>query len=103
MSKACYYVITNDDCFGSLTKTPSLRWAEDETIAEHHEREKEWFFHTIAHLIAFADCYDDTVDEIVWDGRPVHYTGWQPGMTIEFADDETGEIVYSGCFPEWDH
>lgn len=103
MSKACYYVVNNDDCFGAATKTVNLTWTEDETIAEHHERERRHFFWEVAYRIAFSDCSDESIDEIVWDGRPVHYTGWQPGMTIEFADDETGEIVYSGCFPEWDH
>lgn len=61
------------------------------------------FFRKVAERIAFADCGDEQVSEIVYDGEPCHYTGWQPGMVIEFASDLTGEIVYSGSFPEWDH
>jgi len=61
------------------------------------------FFRKVAERIAFADCSDEQVSEIVFDGEPCHYTGWQPGMVIEFASDITGEIVYSGSFPEWDH
>lgn len=52
---------------------------------------------------AWADC-DDTyrIDEIMCDGRELHYVGWQPGMLFEF-ESEDGGIVYSAEFPQWDH
>jgi hypothetical protein len=53
---------------------------------------------------AWDDC-DDTyrIDEIMCDGRELHYVGWQPGMLFEFKDLTTGEIVYSAKFMQWDH
>lgn len=53
-------------------------------------------------------CFDDIdtsyeVDEIVCRGRLLSYVGWQPDMLFEFKDVETGEIVYSAHFPNWEH
>ena len=101
MSHASYYVTGCDDIY--TTHTVSVNWMLDETTEQYQDRLRRAFFRHVAELFAFNDCYDEGVDEIVWDGRHVHYTGWQPGMVLEFADDETGEIIYSGCFPEWDH
>jgi hypothetical protein len=52
---------------------------------------------------AWSDC-DDTyrIEEIMCDGEPVFYKGWQPGMLIEFYD-LNGTIVYSAEFMCWDH
>ena len=57
-----------------------------------------------AQFYAWRDC-DDTYDivEIMWAGHPVEYLGWQPDMLFEFRDIESGEILYSAYFPEWDH
>lgn len=57
---------------------------------------------TVCKTICFSDCTDEHVIKIVYHGKEIHYTGWQPGMVLEFANDE-GEIVWSGCFPEYDH
>ena len=102
MSHATYYVTADDDIFTTHTE-PSVCWLDDDTPERYAERRTKAFFRKVAELFAFNDCYDLGVDEIVYNGRHIHYTGWQPSMVIEFADDETGEIVYSGCFPEWDH
>lgn len=53
-------------------------------------------------------CFDDIdtsyeIDEIVCGGRLLSYVGWQPGMLFEFKDVESGEIVYSAEFPNWEH
>lgn len=102
MSHACYYVIQIDGTYHTTTASVSTAmW--DETPEQYNERLFRAFFRTLAERVAFNDCTDEVLDEIVWEGRHVHYVGWQPGMVIEFADDETGEIVYSGAFPEWDH
>lgn len=52
---------------------------------------------------AWDDC-DDTyrIDEIMCDGEPLFYKGWQPGMLFEFYD-LNGTIVYSAEFMCWDH
>lgn len=95
-SHASYYVVGSDGTYYTKTvgRTEGL---------EDYELYKRAFFRAVAERIAMSDCGDDTVEEIVYDGEPCHYTGWQPGMVIEFASDITGEIVYSGSFPEWDH
>lgn len=59
-------------------------------------------FRDAAEAYCFADCTDQTVKEIVCEGKRVFYLGWQPGMLYEFVD-ESGKTVFSSCFPEWDH
>ena len=60
--------------------------------------------HTAAKFYAFDDL-DDTyyIDSIWCDGKELEYVGWQPGMLFEFREVDTGKIVYSAEFPEWDH
>ncbi len=67
------------------------------------ERRDDWLLATVAKHHAFSDCGGYDVVEVVVDGRRVEYVGWQPGMLYEFADCETGEIVWSMHFPEWNH
>lgn len=59
---------------------------------------------TAAQFYAFSDC-DDTyvVDRIMCNGVELEYAGWQPGMVYEFFETESGKIVYSNAFPQWDH
>lgn len=62
----------------------------------------EEMFYEAARFYAFSDL--DTgmrITRIVCEGRNCHYTGWQPDMVIEFANDK--EIVWGGQFPQWDH
>ena len=58
----------------------------------------------VSKRICFSDC-DDTYDviKIIYRGRDVHYTGWQPGMVMEYKFTDTGDEAWSGCFPEYDH
>lgn len=67
------------------------------------ERRDDWLLLTVAKHIAFSDCGGYDVIEVVVDGRRVEYSGWQPGMLIEFVDCETGEFVWDCCRPDWDH
>lgn len=95
-SHASYYVTEDSD--GQYI-TRSVGYPGDLTPDQY----KRYFFRKLAEFVAFDDCHDERLDEIVYDGEPCEYVGWQPGMLIEFRSIETGEIVYSGSFPEWDH
>ena len=54
-------------------------------------------------IYAWSDCdYTYQIEEIMCDGEPLFYKGWQPGMLFEFYD-LNGTIVYSAEFMEWDH
>ena len=61
-------------------------------------------FTLISKHYCFSDC-DDTYEvcEIFAYGKRVEYTGWMPGMNFEYRFVETGEVVWKGCFPHWDH
>ena len=67
------------------------------------EKRNDWLLYTVAHHLAFSDCGGWEVDEIVIDGEPIEYIGWQPGMLYEFRSVATGQIVWSASFPQWDH
>ena len=47
--------------------------------------------------------FEYDVEAIYVEGRRVKYMGWQPDMLYEFYDAETGEVVWSHKFPNWDH
>ena len=61
----------------------------------------QWFAE-LAHTLAFSDCSDEEVILIIYEGKEIHYVGWQPDMLYEFAD-EAGNIIWSNSFPQWDH
>jgi hypothetical protein len=60
--------------------------------------------HYAAKFYAFDDL-DNTfsIVKLVFKGKELEYAGWQPGMLFEFFEVESGKIVYSNEFPEWDH
>ena len=60
------------------------------------------FFREVSRIICFDDIEPRTVVEIVWHGKKVFYRGWKPGMLFQY-EDESGELVWEGYFPEWDH
>ena len=60
------------------------------------------FFRDVANKICFDDCMPVDVVKIVWHGKRVWYMGWMPGMVFKFADMYRN-VVWEGCFPEWDH
>lgn len=95
-SRASYYVVESDGTY--YTKTIDRT---EELLG--YETYKRAFFRAVAERVAFSDCCDDCLEEIVFDGERVEYVGWQPEMLIEFRSCETNEIVYSNAFPQWDH
>lgn len=65
---------------------------------------KDELFYELAKIYAFDDLdIGMGVTEIICEGSNCYYRGWQPDMVIEFAYEESGETVWSGQFPEWDH
>ena len=57
----------------------------------------------VSRNICFSDCVKIHVLDIVADGRKLSFTGWQPDMEFAYRDRLTGEIVWIGRFPEWEH
>lgn len=60
------------------------------------------FFCEISRRIAFDDCTNEEILNIIWKGKEVQYVGWQPGMKYEYKDLD-GNTVWVGDFPYWDH
>lgn len=83
-----------------------LRSREDgEIIVKSYDKENsEVMMRDVSKQICFSDC-DDTYEviKIVYMGREVEYTGWQPGMVMSYEYTETGDEAWSGCFPQWEH
>ena len=75
---------------------------EIETVTFEDAESIDVIFATAAQEICFSDCTDIRNVRLHDKKYTYHYTGWQPGMVYEFAD-ETGEVVWTGCFPRWDH
>ena len=57
----------------------------------------------VSRSICFNDCVKMYVFEIVADGRKLSFAGWKPNMEFAYKDIITGEIVWTGRFPEWEH
>lgn len=74
------------------------------TIKSYSDDDADVMMRDVSEIICFSDC-DDTWDviKIVYMGREVEYTGWQPGMVMSYEYTETGDEAWSGCFPQWDH
>ena len=60
------------------------------------------WFAELARILAFSDCSKEEIILIIYEGKEIHYVGWQPDMLYEFAD-EAGNIIWSNSFPQWDH
>ena len=56
-----------------------------------------------AKMICFSDWSHEIVKDIVIQGYKVEYVGWQSDMLFEFRDQESGEIIWSKSFPQWEH
>lgn len=54
-------------------------------------------------LYAFDDCCPGEIISIKSKGRKLRYCGWRPGMEYSYYDEETGEVVWTRYFEEWDH
>ena len=63
----------------------------------------DWLCRQVSHIYAFNDCTDEEIVLIVHKGHELEYVGWQPDMLFEYKDKMTGETVWEGYFPSWDH
>ena len=81
-----YYVVRSNDSIYTVTPSKGIN---------------QWFAELV-HTLAFSDCSDEEVILIIYEGKEIHYVGWQPDMLYEFAD-EAGNIIWSNSFPQWDH
>jgi hypothetical protein len=83
-----------------------LRNTEDgEIITKNYDKEmSEVMMRDVSKQICFSD-RDDTyeVTKIIYHGREVEYTGWQPGMVMSYNYVGTGDEAWSGVFEHWDH
>lgn len=81
-----------------------LRSKEDGEITVKTYEDAAVMMRDVSKIICFSDC-DDMWDviQIIYQGRQVEYTGWQPGMVMSYEYTETGDEAWSGCFPHWDH
>ena len=97
MIDLCYYAYTQEVC----DDEPGTH---DETCVQGYWSgiSEGKFFREVSYKICFSDCEPREVVEIVWHGKKVFYRGWKPGMLYQY-EDENGELVWEGCFPEWDH
>lgn len=92
----CYFVynqeVCDDDC------------GHEETCVQGYwsGTSEGKFFYDVSKMICFSDCEPRDVVKIVWHNKEVYYRGWQPGMLFEYEDDD-GQVVWFGRFPEWDH
>ena len=78
---------------------------EEDDIVIHKtytREESEKMMRIVSKTLAFSDCSDERITKIVYHGRELNYTGWQPGMVYEYVDSN-GVVMLSASFPEWDH
>lgn len=87
------YSILNDEGVRELNYA---YYADDPRSADRQLRDA-------AKMICFSDCSDEIVEDIVIQGYKVEYVGWQSDMLFEFRDQESGEIIWSESFPQWEH
>ena len=57
----------------------------------------------VSRSICFSDCVKMHVLDIVADGRKLSFAGSRPDMEFAYKDIVTGEVVWVGRFPEWEH
>ena len=83
-----------------------LRDREDGEIIvnAYADEDSDNMMRDVSKVICFSDC-DDTFEiiRIVYHGREVEYTGWQPGMIMSYEFTETHDEAWYGYFPHWDH
>ena len=75
----------------------------DEEIYTSEHATLDTLLTDVSRSICFSDCVKIHVLDIVADGRKLSFTGWRPDMEFAYKDAVTGEVVWAGCFPEWEH
>lgn len=94
---------TREMSINAADYTITYDWDDDhDTITFAPFESVSSVFAMAAREICFSDCSGVRNVKIHCGDQTYHYTGWQPGMVYEFADDK-GNIVWTGYFPQWDH
>ena len=84
-----YYVIEDEDGIVRV-------------VGYHSDDSVDRFFTDVSRTLAFNDCTNEKVLDIIWNGERVHYVGWTPGMVYGYKDKDHN-LVWEGSFPDWDH
>lgn len=71
-------------------------------IKNMEDSSMDLIFYTAAKMIAFNDCTDIEILNIVINSEEYFYAGWKPGMVYTF-ENKKGEEIWTDEFPEWDH
>lgn len=96
-----------DECQPVATEQ-EVEWKVWFTYADCTEQQVRVFdnkndaFFFAAKMEAFGDCTDECVVDICCGEHHYHYLGWRPGMEYNYVD-ACGDVVWSNCYPEWDH
>ena len=77
--------------------------SEEKVVRTFDYNGRNAMMNQVSKTICFSDCTDERITKIVYKGREVEYTGWEPGMVMNFKNKNTGEFVWGCCHPEWDH
>ena len=75
----------------------------DEEIYTSKQANLDDLLTEVSRSICFSDCVKIHVLDIVADGRKLSFAGWRPDMEFAYKDIVTGEAVWVGRFPEWEH
>lgn len=59
------------------------------------------FFGHVSKAIAYSDCTDDDIIEIVFRGERFGYQSWQPRMLFTYVGSNGN--TWEGCYPWFDH
>lgn len=85
-----------------------VEWQVWTTYADCTEQHVHMFdnmhdaFYFAAKIEAFGDCTDERVVDICCGEHHYHYLGWRPCMEYNYVD-ACGDVVWSNCYPEYDH
>lgn len=70
------------------------------TIKAYEDDKQNTMMRDVSSLICFSDCDDIfEVVKIIFNGREVEYTGWQPGMVMSYEYTETVTKLGLAAFP----
>ena len=100
-SRDTFIVVESENCDGN--RAARVFFPDRETVQNSYYDPTNWVCYQAAKVIAFDDLTDEEVVVICAEGHHLEYVGWQPSMRYEFKDKETGEIVWSYSFPNWDY
>ena len=78
-------------------------WIDDDETTFTTFTSLDQMCHELSKFYAFRDL-DDSLEiiDIYWNGKPIHYAGWQPDMVYEFCN-QAGEVIWRNEYPNWEH